>query len=73
MRNELLKSGIRGKNGSIFYFQELNHYPEQDGFYVDAETKSNDLGADKVSESKKNVNLPLAERVVIFDRNTAIE
>jgi adenine-specific DNA-methyltransferase len=64
-RNELLKSGIRGKNGQYILFSRVEPLPGTRWLHADAETKSNDLGADKVSESKKNVNLPLAERVVI--------
>jgi adenine-specific DNA-methyltransferase len=64
-RNELLKSGIRGKNGQYILFSRVEPLPGTRWLHADAETKSNDLGADKVSESKKKVNLPLAERVVI--------
>jgi len=63
-RNELLKSGIRGKNGQYILFSRVEPLPGTRWLHADAETKSNDLGADKVSDGKK-VKLPTTERVVI--------
>ncbi|MDQ3020574.1 MAG: site-specific DNA-methyltransferase [Bacteroidota bacterium] len=64
-RDELLRSGIRGKNGQYILFSRVEPLPGTRWLHADAETKSNDIGADRVSDKKGKTNLPSAERVVI--------
>jgi adenine-specific DNA-methyltransferase len=49
-RDELLKCGIRGKNNQYILFSRVEPLPGTRWLHADAETKPNDLGADKVSE-----------------------
>ena len=49
-RNELLKSGIRGKNGQHISFSRVESIPCR-YLHADAETKPDDLGKDHVSDS----------------------
>jgi len=62
-RDELLKCGIRGKNNQYILFSRVEPLPGTRWLHADAETKPNDLGADRVSEKKASYGQP--ERVVI--------
>ncbi len=62
-RDELLKCGIRGKNNQYILFSRVEPLPGTRWLHADAETKPNDLGADKISEKKASYGQP--ERVVI--------
>ncbi|MEO8664815.1 MAG: site-specific DNA-methyltransferase [Ignavibacteria bacterium] len=64
-RDELLRTGIRGKNGQYILFSRVEPLPGTRWLHADAETKSNDLGADRVSDKKSKSNLSSTERVVI--------
>ncbi len=44
-RDELLKTGIRGKNGQYILFSRVEALPGTRWLHADAETKPNDLGA----------------------------
>ncbi len=62
-RYELLKCGIRGKNNQYILFTRVEPLPGTRWLHADAETKPNDLGADRVSE--KRASYGQIERVVI--------
>ncbi|MDP3298206.1 MAG: site-specific DNA-methyltransferase [Thermodesulfovibrionia bacterium] len=62
-RDELLKCGIRGKNNQYILFSRVEPMPGTRWLHADAETKPNDLGADRISEKKASYGQP--ERVVI--------
>ncbi len=62
-RDELLKCGIRGKNNQYILFSRAEPLPGTRWLHADAETKPNDLGADRISEKKASYGQP--ERVVI--------
>ena len=49
-REELLKTGIRGKNGQYILFSRVEPLPGTRWLHADAETKPNNLGADSVKE-----------------------
>ncbi|MEG3901329.1 site-specific DNA-methyltransferase [Microcoleus sp. B4-C5] len=50
-RDEMLKTGIRGKNGQYILFSRVEALPGTRWLHADAETKPNDLGANTVKES----------------------
>lgn len=50
-RDELLKTGIRGKKGQYILFSRVEPFPGTRCLHADAETKPNNLGADSVRES----------------------
>jgi len=62
-RDELLKTGIRGKNGQYILFSRVEALPGTRWLHADAETKPNDLGANTVKESGGTYDKPM--RVVI--------
>jgi len=62
-RDELLKTGIRGKNGQYILFSRVEPLAGTRWLHADAETKPNDLGADRVREESATYGKP--ERVVI--------
>ena len=61
-RDELLKTGIRGKAGQHISFARLEPLPGITWLHVEGETRPNDTGADGVQEGGTAWN---AERVVI--------
>jgi adenine-specific DNA-methyltransferase len=62
-RDEMLKTGIRGKNGQYILFSRVEALPGTRWLHADAETKPNDLGANTVKESGGAYDKPM--RVVI--------
>ncbi|MEG3837214.1 DNA methyltransferase [Microcoleus sp. Z1_C3] len=62
-RDEMLKTGIRGKNGQYILFSRVEALPGTRWLHSDAETKPNDLGANTVKESGGTYDKPM--RVVI--------
>lgn len=62
-RDELLKTGIRGKNGQYILFSRVESLPGTRWLHADAETKPNDLGANTVKETGGSYGQPM--RVVI--------
>ncbi|MEW6054251.1 MAG: site-specific DNA-methyltransferase [Nitrospirota bacterium] len=62
-RDELLKCGIRGKNNQYIFFSRVEPLPGTRWLHADAETKPNDLGADRVGEKRASYGQP--ERAVI--------
>jgi adenine-specific DNA-methyltransferase len=57
-RDELMRAGIRGKNGQMILFSRVEPFPGTRWLHADAETKPNDRGGSNVQE------MP-AQRVVI--------
>ena len=62
-RDEMLETGIRGKNGQYIRFSRVEALPGTRWLHADAETKPNDLGANTVKESGGTYDKPM--RVVI--------
>jgi len=62
-RDELLRTGIRGKKGQYIMFSRVEALPGPRWLHADAETKPDARGADSVKESKREYNNP--QRVVI--------
>lgn len=62
-RDEMLKTGIRGKNGQYILFSRVEALPGTRWLHADGETKPNDLGANTVKESGGTYDKPM--RVVI--------
>ncbi|MCL1468626.1 site-specific DNA-methyltransferase [Argonema galeatum] len=62
-RDEMLKTGIRGKNGQYILFSRVEPLPGTRWLHADAETKPNDLGANTVKEASGTYDKPT--RVVI--------
>ncbi|MEG4250471.1 site-specific DNA-methyltransferase [Microcoleus sp. Pol10D4] len=62
-RDEMLKTGIRGKNGQYILFSRVEALPGTRWLHADAETKPNDLGSNTVKESGGTYDKPM--RVVI--------
>ncbi|MFH0765521.1 MAG: site-specific DNA-methyltransferase, partial [Calditrichota bacterium] len=61
-RDELLRTGIRGKNGQYILFSRVESLPGR-WLHADAETKPNDAGADSVKEKRPGFGEP--QRAVI--------
>lgn len=62
-RDELLKSGIRGKKGQYILFSRVEPLPATRWLHAEAETKPNDKGADRVKDPEGIYGKP--QRVVI--------
>jgi adenine-specific DNA-methyltransferase len=62
-RDELLKTGIRGKRGQYIIFSRVEPLPGTRWLHAEAETKPNDKGADSVRETPAIYGEP--QRVVI--------
>jgi len=62
-REELLKTGIRGKNGQYIMFSRVEPLSGTRYLHAEAETRPNDRGADKVNESDGSYGQ--VQRVVI--------
>jgi len=52
-RDELLRTGIRGKHGQFILFSRVEPLPGTRWLHADGETKPNDLGADSVREQRE--------------------
>jgi adenine-specific DNA-methyltransferase len=62
-RDELLRTGIRGKRGQYILFSRVEPLPGTRWLHAEAETKPNDKGADKVKDPEGIYGKP--QRVVI--------
>jgi len=62
-RDELLKSGIRGKKGQYILFSRVEPLPGTRWLHAEAETKPNDKGADRVKDPEGIYAKP--QRVVV--------
>jgi len=58
-RDEMLKTGIRGKNGQYIEFSRVEALPGTRWLHADAETKPNDLGGNTVKESGGTYGEPM--------------
>lgn len=52
-RDELLRTGIRGKNNQYIMFSRVEPLPGTKWLHADAETKPNDKGADTIREASR--------------------
>lgn len=55
-RDELMRAGIRGKNGQMILFSRVEPFPGTRWLHADAETKPNDRGATHVKEDAPQEN-----------------
>jgi len=62
-RDELLKSGIRGKKGQYILFSRVEPLPATRWLHAEAETKPNEKGADRIKDPEGIYGKP--QRVVI--------
>jgi adenine-specific DNA-methyltransferase len=62
-RDELLRSGIRGKRGQYILFSRVEPLPGTRWLHAEAETKPNDKGADRIKDPEGIYGKP--QRVVI--------
>ncbi|MFN0159282.1 MAG: DNA methyltransferase, partial [Bacteroidota bacterium] len=62
-RSELLKAGVRGKNGQYILFSRVEALPGTRWLHAEAETKPNERGANTVRETMAQYGKP--QRVVI--------
>lgn len=62
-RDELLRTGVRGKNGQMILFSRVEPLSGTRWLHAEAETKPNDQGADSVAEPPAQYGKP--QRVVI--------
>jgi adenine-specific DNA-methyltransferase len=62
-RDELLRTGIRGKNGQFILFSRVEPLPGTRWLHAEAETRPNDKGADSVNDPSVLYGAPV--RVVI--------
>jgi len=58
-RDELLKTGIRGKHGQFILFSRVEPLPATRWLHAEAETKPNDRGADSVRENQETFGQPV--------------
>lgn len=59
LRDEQLKTGIRGKNGQYILFSRVEALPGTRWLHADAETKPNDRGSDTVKENGGAYDKPM--------------
>jgi len=64
-RDELLRTGIRGKNKQMILFSRVEPMAGTRWLHAEAETKPNDRGADVVTEKAAASQYTSAERVVL--------
>ncbi|MBU2491185.1 MAG: site-specific DNA-methyltransferase [Bacteroidetes bacterium] len=64
-RDELLKTGIRGKAGQYITFSRIEPLPGTRWLHADGETLANDKGADKIKEPDGEYVSQSPQRVVI--------
>jgi len=58
-RDELLRTGIRGKHGQFILFSRVEPLPGTRWLHADGETKPNDLGADSIREQQETFGQPV--------------
>ncbi|MDP9186247.1 MAG: site-specific DNA-methyltransferase, partial [Verrucomicrobiota bacterium] len=61
-RDELMRAGIRGKNGQMILFSRVEPFPGTRWLHADAETKPNELGAPHVREEGSPARAPESAR-----------
>ncbi|MEQ9549341.1 MAG: site-specific DNA-methyltransferase [Coleofasciculus sp. G3-WIS-01] len=72
-RDELFKTGIRGKNGQYILFSRVEPLPGTRWLHADAETKPNDRGANTVKESGGTYGQPMRVVVSFGSEHTPLE
>lgn len=72
-RDELFKTGIRGKNGQYILFSRVEPLPGTRWLHADAETKPNDRGANTVKESGGTYGQPMRAVVSFGSEQTPLE
>jgi adenine-specific DNA-methyltransferase len=58
-RDELLRTGIRGKHGQFILFSRVEPLPATRWLHAEAETKPNDRGSDSVREDRDTFGQPV--------------
>lgn len=72
-RDELLKTGIRGKNGQYILFSRVEPLPGTRWLHADAETKPNDLGANTVKETGGTYDKPMRVAISFGTEHAPLE
>ena len=72
-RDELLKTGIRGKHGQFILFSRVEPLPATRWLHAEAETKPNNLGADSVREKKITFGQPVRAVISFGSEHAPLE
>ncbi len=72
-RDELLKTGIRGKAGQYILFSRVEPLPGTRWLHAEAETRPNDLGADSVREPKGIYGQPVRAVISFGSEHAPLE
>jgi len=72
-RDELLKTGIRGKRGQFILFSRVEPLPGTRWLHAEAETKPNDLGADSVREKQGIYGQPVRTVISFGSEHAPLE
>lgn len=72
-RDELLKTGIRGKNGQYILFSRVEPLPGTRWLHADAETKPNNLGANTVKETGGTYDKPMRVAISFGTEHAPLE
>ncbi|MCK4390879.1 MAG: hypothetical protein KAV83_11670 [Desulfobacterales bacterium] len=72
-RDELLKTGIRGKRGQFILFSRVEPLPATRWLHAEAETRPNDLGADSVREKQGIYGQPVRAVISFGSEHAPLE
>jgi adenine-specific DNA-methyltransferase len=72
-RDELLKTGIRGKRGQFILFSRVEPLPGTRWLHAEAETRPNDLGADSVQEPQGIYGQPVRAVISFGSEHAPLE
>ncbi|MBW1701997.1 MAG: site-specific DNA-methyltransferase [Deltaproteobacteria bacterium] len=72
-RDELLKTGIRGKKGQFILFSRVEPLPGTRWLHAEAETRPNDLGADSVREPQGIYGQPVRAVISFGSEHAPLE
>ncbi len=72
-RDELLKTGIRGKRGQFILFSRVEPLPGTRWLHAEAETRPNDLGADSVREKQGIYGQPVRAVISFGSEHAPLE
>jgi adenine-specific DNA-methyltransferase len=73
LRDELLKTGIRGKNGQYIAFSRVEPLPGTRWLHADAETKPDERGANTVKENNGTYAKPLRSVISFGPEHAPLE
>jgi adenine-specific DNA-methyltransferase len=73
LRDELLKTGIRGKNGQYIAFSRVEPLPGTRWLHADAETKPDERGANTVKENNGSYAKPLRSVISFGPEHAPLE